>query len=224
MERASSSSTGLTRFPATNPPTASSPAVGDVTDAETIRAAIEMATERGPLRACINCAGIDGPAIVARRGVPADLDSFRRVIEVNLIGTFNVTRLAAAAMQGNELVDGERGVIVNTASIAAFDGQKGQASYAASKGGLTSMTLPLARDLAGDGIRCATVAPGLFDTPLLAGLAESVTASLAASVPYPRRLGQVQEFADLVLHILTNSYLNGEVIRLDGALRLAGPR
>jgi NAD(P)-dependent dehydrogenase (short-subunit alcohol dehydrogenase family) len=146
------------------------------------------------------------------------------VIEVNLIGTFNVTRLAAAAMQGNELVDGERGVIVNTASIAAFDGQMGQASYAASKGGLTSMTLPLARDLAGDAIRCATVAPGLFDTPLLAGLAEAITASLADSVPYPRRLGQVQEFADLVLHILTNRYLNGEVIRLDGALRLPGPR
>jgi NAD(P)-dependent dehydrogenase (short-subunit alcohol dehydrogenase family) len=156
--------------------------------------------------------------------VPADLNTFRRVIEVNLIGTFNVTRLAAAEMQRSEPIDGERGVIVNTASIAAFDGQKGQASYAASKGGITAMTLPLARDLAKDGIRCATIAPGLFDTPLLSALPEPVYSSLAAAVRYPSRLGQVEEFAQLVVHIIANPYLNGEVIRLDGALRLGAAR
>jgi NAD(P)-dependent dehydrogenase (short-subunit alcohol dehydrogenase family) len=199
-------------------------APGDVTDPSSVAAAVAEATRSGPLRVCVNCAGVDGPEKVARRGAPADLDNFRRVIEVNLIGMFNVTRLVAAEMQRAEPVDGERGVIVNTASIAAFDGQKGQASYAASKGGVTAMTLPLARDLANDGIRCVTIAPGLFDTPLLSALPEQVYSSLAAAVPNPRRLGQVEEFAQLVLHIVANSYLNGEVIRLDGALRLGAAR
>jgi NAD(P)-dependent dehydrogenase (short-subunit alcohol dehydrogenase family) len=200
------------------------PAPGDVTDPSSVAAAVAEATRRGPPRFCINCAGVDGPEKVARRGAPADLDTFRRVIEVNLIGTFNVTRLVAAEMQRSERIDGERGVIVNTASIAAFDGQKGQASYAASKGGITAMTLPLARDLANDGIRCATIAPGLFDTPLLSALPEPVYSSLAAAVPYPSRLGQVEEFAQLAVHIIANPYLNGEVIRLDGALRLGAAR
>jgi NAD(P)-dependent dehydrogenase (short-subunit alcohol dehydrogenase family) len=194
-------------------------APGDVTDASSVAQAVAEATRHGQLRVCVNCAGVDGPEKVARRGIPADLDNFRRVIEVNLIGTFNVVRLAAE-MQRSEPIGGERGVIVNTASIAAFEGQKGQASYAASKGGITAMTLPLARDLANDAIRCATIAPGLFDTPLLSALPEPVYASLAASVPCPGRLGQVEEFAQLVMHIIANPYLNGEVIRLDGALRL----
>jgi NAD(P)-dependent dehydrogenase (short-subunit alcohol dehydrogenase family) len=199
-------------------------APGDVTDTSSVAAAVAEATGRGPLRVCVNCAGVDGPEKAARRGVPADLENFRRVIEVNLIGMFNVTRLVAAEMQSSESIDGERGVIVNTASIAAFDGQKGQASYAASKGGVAAMTLPLARDLANDGIRCVTIAPGLFDTPLLSALPEQVYSSLAAAVPYPNRLGQAEEFAQLVLHIIANPYLNGEVVRLDGALRLGAAR
>jgi NAD(P)-dependent dehydrogenase (short-subunit alcohol dehydrogenase family) len=195
-------------------------AAADVTDPESVQTAIELASANGPLRICVNCAGIDGPERIARKGVPADLERCRRVIDVNLIGTFNVVRLAAAAMQLVEPVDGERGVIVNTASIAAFDGQSGQASYAASKGAITAMTLPLARDLARSQIRVVTIAPGLFDTPLLAGLPRDVYESLSQMVPHPSRLGRTAEFAALVRHVAESSYFNGEVIRLDGALRL----
>jgi NAD(P)-dependent dehydrogenase (short-subunit alcohol dehydrogenase family) len=195
-------------------------AAADVTDPDSVRAAIELASAQGPLRICVNCAGIDGPERIARRGVPAELEKCRRVIDVNLLGTFNVVRLAAAAMQVVEPVDGERGVIVNTASIAAFDGQAGQASYAASKGAITAMTLPLARDLARSQIRVVTIAPGLFDTPLLAGLSGEVYENLSQMVPHPSRLGQTIEYASLVRHVVESQYLNGEVIRLDGALRL----
>jgi NAD(P)-dependent dehydrogenase (short-subunit alcohol dehydrogenase family) len=150
-----------------------------------------------------------------------ELEQFRRVVDINLLGTFNVARLAAAAMQRLEPVDGERGVIVNTASIAAFEGQIGQVPYAASKGGIVGMTLPIARDLADSLIRCVTIAPGIVDTPLLGELSDEVRASLAASVPHPARLGRPEEYADLTLHIIENQMLNGEVIRLDGALRMA---
>jgi NAD(P)-dependent dehydrogenase (short-subunit alcohol dehydrogenase family) len=199
------------------------PWAGDVTDPESVSAALAAAAERGPLRVCVNCAGIDGPEPIARRGEPADLARFRRVVDVNLTGTFNVMRLAAAAMQRTDPRDGERGVIVNTASIAAFDGQRGQASYAASKGGITAMTLPVARDLARSLIRVVTVAPGVFDTPLLAGLGEELHSALAAAVPHPSRLGDVREFAALVLHVIENPYINADVIRADGALRLGYP-
>ena len=200
------------------------PMEADVTDPIAVQAAVDAATAQGPLRVCVNCAGVDGPERTARKGVPADLDRFRRVIEVNLVGTFNVLRLAAAAMQGNPSEDGERGVIVNTASIAAFDGQAGQASYAASKGAITAMTLPVARDLASSQIRVLTVAPGVFDTPLLAGLPAEVHERLAQAVPHPSRLGDTSEFAALVVHLVENAYLNGEVIRADGALRLGHGR
>jgi NAD(P)-dependent dehydrogenase (short-subunit alcohol dehydrogenase family) len=193
----------------------------DVTSPTEVADAIAGAAELGPVRICVNCAGIGNAQRTARKGVPADLDAFRRVIEVNLIGTFNVTRLAAAQMQENEPVDGERGVIVNTASVAAFDGQIGQAAYSASKGGIVGMTLPVARDLADSLIRCATIAPGLFDTALLAELDEPVRDALAVSVPHPARLGDPSEYASLVLHLIENPMLNGEVIRLDGALRMA---
>jgi NAD(P)-dependent dehydrogenase (short-subunit alcohol dehydrogenase family) len=196
------------------------PVAADVTDPDAVQAAIDAAAEHGDLRVCVNCAGIDGPERTARKGVPADLDKFRRVVEVNLVGTFNVLRLAAATMQGLEPVDGERGVIVNTASIAAFDGQAGQASYAASKGAITAMTLPIARDLASSLIRVLTIAPGLFDTPLLSGLPTDVYDSLAKAVPNPSRLGETSEFASLVAHMAENPYLNGDVVRIDGALRL----
>jgi len=149
------------------------------------------------------------------------LEKFATTIEINLIGTFNVIRLAAAAMAGNEPAGDSRGVIVNTASAAAFDGQIGQAAYSASKGGVVGMTLPIARDLAGSGIRCMTIAPGLFDTPMMAGLPEPARDSLAASVPHPARLGRPDEYAALVVHIVENDMLNAEVIRLDGALRMA---
>jgi NAD(P)-dependent dehydrogenase (short-subunit alcohol dehydrogenase family) len=149
------------------------------------------------------------------------LETFAAVIEINLIGTFNVIRLAAAAMAGAEPLDGARGVIVNTASIAAFDGQIGQAAYAASKGGIVGMTLPIARDLASSAIRCVTIAPGIFDTPLLGSLPQAARDSLGASVPYPARLGDPAEYAALVVHVVENEMLNGEVIRLDGALRMA---
>jgi NAD(P)-dependent dehydrogenase (short-subunit alcohol dehydrogenase family) len=160
--------------------------------------------------------------VVDKAGQPLALASFRKVVEVNLIGTFNVTRLAAARMLANAPnAAGERGVIVNTASIAAFEGQIGQAAYAASKGGVVGMTLPLARDLAAAGIRVCTIAPGLFATPLLMGLPEPARAALAQSIPFPRRLGEPPEYAALACHILENTMLNGEVIRLDGALRMA---
>ena len=195
----------------------------DVSDAGGIEDAIaEARAKHGPARICVNCAGIAaGQRIVGRSG-PASLDGFRKVVEVNLIGTFNVMRVCAAAMTGLEPVNdtGERGVMIATASVAAYEGQVGQAAYAASKGGLVGMTLPIARDLASLGIRVMTIAPGLMETPMLAGLPDDVRDSLAESVPFPRRLGRPGEFADLVEHIIGNAMLNGSVIRLDGAVRL----
>ncbi|TML41206.1 MAG: SDR family NAD(P)-dependent oxidoreductase [Actinobacteria bacterium] len=194
----------------------------DVTDPEQVAAAVAAAGEAGPLRICVNCAGL-GIAMrtVARDGTPHDLDAFRFVLNVNLIGTFNVLRLAASAMSGNEPVeDGERGVIVNTASVAAFDGQIGQIAYSASKGGIVSMTLTAARDLAAAGIRVVTVAPGTFDTPLMGFASQETKEGLAANIPFPRRMGDSREFAALVAHVVDNTYLNGETIRLDGAIRM----
>ncbi len=196
-------------------------AAADVRDPEAVGAAVDTAAARGPLRITVNCAGIGPPGRVVRKGEPMPLDLFATTIEINLIGTFNVIRLAAAAMGRVEPVDGGRGVIVNTASIAAFDGQIGQAAYSASKGGIVGMTLPIARDLAGAQIRCVTVAPGIFDTPLLGSLPAEARESLGAAVPHPARLGTPAEYAALVLHIVENEMLNGEVIRLDGALRMA---
>jgi NAD(P)-dependent dehydrogenase (short-subunit alcohol dehydrogenase family) len=195
----------------------------DVTDPDGVQLAIDaaMTAERG-LRVSVCCAGIGPAARVVGRDGPAPLDVFRRVIEVNLLGTINVLRLAAAAMAGNPPDDeGQRGVCVNTASIAAYDGQVGQVPYSASKGGVVGLTLPAARDLAQYGIRVVTVAPGLFDTPLLATLPEEARMALGATVPFPARLGAPDEFAALVEHVATNAMLNGEVIRLDGALRMA---
>jgi NAD(P)-dependent dehydrogenase (short-subunit alcohol dehydrogenase family) len=195
----------------------------NVTDEDSVKAAIAVAvTNFGGLNGAINCAGIGtGEKTVGKDG-PHSLDRFKRVIEVNLIGTFNVIRLAATQMSSQSPnAAGERGVIVNTASIAAFDGQIGQAAYSASKGGIVGMTLPIARDLARTGIRVVTIAPGLFDTPLLAGLSEEIRASLGAQVPFPSRLGDPAEYAALAKHIIENEMLNGETIRLDGALRMA---
>jgi NAD(P)-dependent dehydrogenase (short-subunit alcohol dehydrogenase family) len=192
----------------------------DVTDPEQVRAAVADASAGSPLRAAICCAGVATPGRILGRSGTLPIADFARVVQVNLVGTFAVLSLAAEVMAGNEPVDGDRGVIVCTASIAAFDGQVGQAAYAASKGGVASLTLAAARDLAEHAIRVVTVAPGLFDTPLLAGLSESVRVSLAQTVPHPQRLGDPAEFAALVNHILDNPLLNGEVIRLDGALRM----
>jgi len=194
----------------------------DVSNAEEVQAAVEQATSMGTLRATINCAGI-GMAMrtVGRDGTPHDLEVFERVISVNLVGTFNVLRLAASAMSKNEPEEGERGVVVNTASVAAFDGQIGQVAYSASKGGIVGMTLPAARDLSKAQIRVVTIAPGTFDTPLLGSLPEEIRAALAATIPHPNRLGRPQEFGALACHIVENSYINGEVIRLDGAIRMA---
>jgi NAD(P)-dependent dehydrogenase (short-subunit alcohol dehydrogenase family) len=195
----------------------------DVTDEAGVSAAIERATaELGALRVVVSCAGIGTPGrVVDKKGEPLDLGRFRQVIEVNLIGTFNVLRLAAARMRENEPNEaGERGVVVNTASIAAFEGQIGQAAYAASKGGVVGLTLPVARDLAASGIRVCTIAPGLFGTPMLMGLPEPAREALAASIPFPPRLGAPSEYAALACHIAENPMLNGEVIRLDGALRM----
>jgi len=194
----------------------------NVTDEESVKGAIGTAVSAfSGLNGAINCAGIGvGEKTVGKDG-PHSLASFKRVIEVNLIGTFNVIRLAAAQMSSQDPnASGERGVIVNTASIAAFDGQIGQAAYSASKGGIVGMTLPIARDLARNGIRVVTIAPGLFDTPLLAGLSEDVKKVLGAQVPFPPRLGDPAEYAALAKHIIENEMLNGEVIRLDGALRM----
>jgi len=192
----------------------------DVRDETQVGAAIAVAQELGELRVAVNCAGVGTPGRVVGRNGPMNLDDFRNVIDINLIGTFNVVRLAAAAMMANEPVDGDRGVIVMTASIAAYDGQIGQAAYAASKGGIVALTLSAARDLAVKLIRVVTVAPGTFATPMLAGLADEVTAALEAQVPHPSRLGQPREYASLIAHIIDNGMLNGEVIRLDGALRM----
>jgi len=195
----------------------------DVADEAQGRAAVEAAVAtHGGLHGLVNCAGIvSGGRVVGRDG-PHDLDAFARTVRVNLIGTFNMIRLAAQAMAaGTPNGEGERGVIVSTASIAAFDGQIGQAAYAASKGGVASLTLPLARELAQHGIRVVAIAPGVFETPMMAGLPEPVREALGQSVPFPPRLGKPSEFAALVGHAIANTMLNGEVIRLDGALRMA---
>ncbi len=192
----------------------------DVRDEAQVQAAVEAARELGELRVAVTCAGVATPGRVIGRGGPLALDTYRTVIEINLIGTFNVLRLAAAAMLDNEPVDGDRGVIVMTASIAAFDGQVGQAAYASSKGGVVGLTLSAARDLADKHIRVMTIAPGTFMTPMLAGLPDATKDSLGAQVPHPARLGDPAEYAALVRHIVDNGMLNGEVIRLDGALRM----
>ncbi|WP_370328100.1 3-hydroxyacyl-CoA dehydrogenase [Euzebya sp.] len=193
----------------------------DVTDPDAVGEAVKTATGLGDLRTAVNCAGIGPPNRVLSRKGPHPLDAFETVIRVNLIGTFNVIRLAAAAMAETEPVDGERGVIVNTASVAAFEGQIGQAAYSASKGGIVGMTLPIARDLADKLIRVCTIAPGLFSTPLLHGLPPEAKQALEASVPMPARLGEPEEYAKLAVHICENPMLNGETIRLDGAIRMA---
>jgi NAD(P)-dependent dehydrogenase (short-subunit alcohol dehydrogenase family) len=194
----------------------------DVTDESSVRAAVNAALEVGDLRGAINCAGVASAEKVLGREGPHSLDTFAKVVQVNLIGTFNVVRLAAEAMVSSDPSEsGERGVIVNTASVAAFDGQIGQVAYAASKGGVVAMTLPLARELAGSGIRVMAIAPGIFDTPMMAGLPEEARDSLGRQVPFPPRLGRPEEYAELVKHIIENEMLNGEVIRLDGAIRMA---
>ncbi|MDR7094055.1 SDR family NAD(P)-dependent oxidoreductase [Hydrogenophaga laconesensis] len=196
----------------------------DITDTESLQAALDQAAAaHGPARILMNIAGIGtAKRVVGKDGSAAPLDDFARVINVNLIGTYNASRLfAAACAKLDPLEDGERGVMMFTASVAAFDGQVGQQAYSASKGGLVGMTLPMARDLAQHGIRVCTVAPGLFATPLMKQLPEPVQTSLAASIPFPPRLGKPEEFAQLAAHIVTNTHLNGEVIRLDGALRMA---
>jgi NAD(P)-dependent dehydrogenase (short-subunit alcohol dehydrogenase family) len=203
-----------------NVPHAFAPA--DVQDPVSVEQAVTQATSKGPLRILVSCAGIGTPGkVVNRDGTPMPLEQFARVLGVNLIGTFNVIRIAAAAMVANAPTDqGERGVIINTASIAAYDGQIGQASYSASKGGIVGMTLPLARDLATQNVRVNTIAPGIFDTPLMNAAPQNVKVALAAGVPNPSRFGRPDEYAALALHIIENQYLNGEVIRLDGALRM----
>ena len=194
----------------------------NVTDEESVTSAIQQAVEHGGgLHIGINCAGIGAAERVLGKNGPASLASFNKVISINLIGTFNVIRLAAAAMAKNQPNEGgERGIIINTASVAAFDGQIGQAAYSASKGGIVGMTLPIARELARYGIRVMTIAPGTFDTPLLAGLPEAARASLAQQVPFPPRLGRPEEYAALARHIIENEMLNGETIRLDGSIRM----
>ncbi len=196
-------------------------APADVTDPDAVTAALDVAARTGkPLRILVNCAGIGPPAKVVGKNGPFPLDLFRKIIEVNLIGTFNVTRLAAERILAQDLDGEERGVIVNTASVAAFDGQIGQAAYSASKGGIVGMTLPIARELAERQVRVTTIAPGLFETPLLAGLPEEAKASLGRQVPHPARLGRPSEYAALVEHIIVNPMLNGETIRLDGSIRM----
>ncbi|MBT4934607.1 MAG: SDR family NAD(P)-dependent oxidoreductase [Rhodospirillaceae bacterium] len=195
----------------------------DVSDAASAEAAVAAASEaHGPARILINCAGIGTPGKIVGRDGPMALDDFARVININLIGTFNMMRLAAAAMKDLEPLDtGERGVIINTASIAAYEGQIGQAAYAASKGGIVALTLPAAREFSRSAVRVLAIAPGIFGTPMLFGLSDDVQQALGASVPFPSRLGRPDEFADLVLHMLSNVMMNGEVVRLDGALRMA---
>ncbi|TDK33013.1 SDR family oxidoreductase [Luteimonas terrae] len=195
----------------------------DVTDEAGVVANVAAAREfLGGLNAAINCAGILGAGRVLGREAPMPLETFSRTVMVNLVGSFNVAKAAAAVMQGNDAgEDGERGVIVNTASVAAYEGQIGQAAYSASKGGVVGMTLPMARELARFGIRVNTIAPGIFWTPMVDGMPDEVQQSLSASIPFPSRLGRPEEFADLVAYILGNRYLNGETIRLDGGVRLA---
>ena len=194
---------------------------GDVTSADDVTAALDAAAELGTVRIAVNCAGIGPAAKTFGKNGPFPLDTFTKVVTVNLIGTFNVIRLAAERIAAADEVDGERGVIVNTASVAAFDGQIGQAAYSASKGGIVGMTLPIARDLASLKIRVVTIAPGLFDTPLLAGLPDDAKASLGTQVPHPARLGAPDEYGLMATQIIENPMLNGETIRLDGAIRMA---
>jgi len=194
---------------------------GDVTSTEDVSQVLDVLSEQGPLRVVVNCAGVGPPGKVLGKNGPLPLEDFERIVRINLFGTFNVIRLAAERIAATDSVDGERGVIVNTASVAAFDGQIGQPAYAASKGGIVSMALPIARELARHQIRVATIAPGIFDTPLLKTLPEDARASLGAQVPHPSRLGDPDEFGALVRHIVENPMLNGEVIRLDGAIRMA---
>lgn len=196
-------------------------AAGDVTDEASVTAALDLAESLGPLRVTVNCAGIGNAMKTVGKNGAFPLADFSRVININLVGTFNVIRLAAERIAKTDPVDGERGVIINTASVAAFDGQIGQAAYSASKGGVVGMTLPIARDLASLLIRVVTIAPGLFKTPLLAGLPEAAQASLGQQVPHPSRLGDPAEYGALAAHIVSNPMLNGEVIRLDGAIRMA---
>jgi NAD(P)-dependent dehydrogenase (short-subunit alcohol dehydrogenase family) len=192
----------------------------DVRDEDQVQAAVGAATQLGSLRVVVNCAGVATPGrVIGKRGV-LPLEVFRTVIDINLIGTFNVLRLAAATMIGNEPLDGDRGVVIMTASVAAFDGQIGQAAYAASKGGIVGLTLSAARDLAGKAIRVMTIAPGVMETPMMAGLPGETKSTLEALVPHPPRLGRPDEYAMLVSSIIENPLLNGEVIRLDGALRM----
>ncbi len=195
----------------------------DVTDAEQVQTVVEQASgANAPLRTVVNCAGIGPSARIAGRKGPHDLDMFRKVVEVNLIGTFNVLRLAAPAIAETEADrEGQRGVVINTASIAAYDGQIGQAAYASSKGAVASLTLPAARDLASSGIRVMTIAPGIVDTPMLATVSDEIRSGLAEGVPFPKRLGLPEDYARLAMNIAEHDYLNGEVIRLDGALRMA---
>jgi NAD(P)-dependent dehydrogenase (short-subunit alcohol dehydrogenase family) len=197
-------------------------AAADVTNEDEVREAVATAArEFGGLHVVVNCAGVGFPGrVLTRDGDPIDLERFEFVVRVNLIGTFNVLRVAAAEIARQEPDGEERGVIVNTASIAAFDGQIGQAAYSASKGGIVGMTLPIARDLAKLLIRCVSIAPGTFDTPMLAGLPEEARSKLAEAIPHPHRLGRPEEFGALVRHIVENPALNGETIRLDGALRM----
>jgi NAD(P)-dependent dehydrogenase (short-subunit alcohol dehydrogenase family) len=196
-------------------------APADVTDEEGVTRAFDLAESMGPVRIVVNCAGTgDAIRVLGKAGV-YPLDKFARIVNINLVGTFNVLRLGAERMVKTDPIGGERGVIINTASVAAFDGQIGQAAYSASKGGVVGMTLPIARDLADKQIRVMTIAPGLFDTPLLAGLPEPAKASLGAQVPHPSRLGNPGEYGALAVHIVQNPMLNGEVIRLDGAIRMA---
>jgi 3-hydroxyacyl-CoA dehydrogenase / 3-hydroxy-2-methylbutyryl-CoA dehydrogenase len=195
----------------------------DVQDADAVGAAVEAAVEAdgGGLRISVCCAGIGWAARTAGKQGPHDLEIFHNVVKVNLIGTFNVLRLACAAMAGNDADDeGERGVCINTASIAAYEGQIGQVAYASSKGGIVSLTLPAARDMASRGVRVVTIAPGLFDTPLLAALPEDQRQALGEGIPFPSRLGRPDEYADLAAHVVENTMINGETIRLDGALRM----
>jgi NAD(P)-dependent dehydrogenase (short-subunit alcohol dehydrogenase family) len=192
----------------------------DVRDEDQVQAAVGAATQLGSLRVVVNCAGVATPGrVIGKLGV-LPLEVFRTVIDINLIGTFNVLRLAAAAMIGNEPLDGDRGVVIMTASVAAFDGQIGQAAYAASKGGIVGLTLSAARDLAGKAIRVMTIAPGVMETPMMGGLPGETRSTLEALVPHPPRLGRPEEYAMLVSSIIENPLLNGEVIRLDGALRM----
>lgn len=196
-------------------------ASADVTDEAAMNLALDQARDWGNIGALVNCAGMANAVRVVSDKGPFPLDEFARVVSVNLVGTFNAIRLVAQRMMVSELHDDERGVIINTASVAAFDGQVGQAAYAASKGGVVGMTLPIARDLAEKAIRVVTIAPGLFDTPMMAGLPEEARRSLSRQAPHPNRLGDPREFGLLVSHIVENPMLNGEVIRLDGAIRMS---